>query len=158
MTAPSRRISPLMNKAVHTCPVLIRHNNEMLERLLESRGYSRSPLGIKGSCIFCIGDKYFTGTDTFAETFERSRKAADKSFQGFIDCKDDDALFMMLAALRRDRNDTYQVFVNESDGFTDVCMNVRWTAKGWHKMSAKEILQRFRPSLLPEWMKEEEVS
>ena len=146
-----------MSKTTHTCPVLIRHNNEMLERLLESRGYSKSPLCIKGNCIFCIGDKYFTGSDTFVETFEKSRKAADKSFNGFIDCGNDDALFMMLAALRGDRNDTYQVFLNEADGSTDVCMSVRWVKEGWKKMSAKEILQRFRPSALPSWMKEEEV-
>lgn len=136
-----------MAKSVHSVPAKFTGPCSILEQLLASRGYKKDINSIEGPVTFCVGDKYYTGTEAYADVFEKSRKSLDPSFNGFVDCGEDIALFMMIAGLRNDKVDQWQVFINDADpSQTEVCSTVRWVAPGWHKASLMEIIQRFAPS------------
>lgn len=137
-----------MPKSLHSVPAKFTGPCSILEQLLESRGYKKDINSIEGPVTFCVGDKYFTGTKAYADVFEKSRKSLDPSFKGFVDCGEDIALFMMIAGLRNDKVDQWQVFINDEDpSQTEVCSTVRWVTPGWHKASLMEIVRRFAPSL-----------
>lgn len=142
----------------HTNPAIVEVINfdiNEIGRLLQARGYEASILSCDGNYIFTCGDKYYIGTKEFCDTFEKSRKTTDNNFKGFINCVTDIPLFMMIAGIRNDRIDRWQVFISDDLKQTDVCSTVRWCSdRNLHKANALEILQKFAPSKIPEFMKD----
>lgn len=147
-----------MSKFIHNTFAIVKTAHfgiEQCKKLLQSRGYNMNILSCEGDYIFTYGDKFYIGTEEFCKVFEKSKKAIDKDFKGFIDCGEDIALFMMLISIRSDRIDQWQVFMSKDNKNMDVCSTVRNNSPDMHKATAKEILQKFAPSKIPDYMKEE---
>lgn len=129
----------------HTQPCYIKVNDPRLLEQLEDRDYhvvETFSRGIDRSCIFCIGDTVkCCSEEEGKKIFEIAKKINGWKDAQLINCQNIVNLFLMIASLRRDDNDEYQIFTN----------GVRWKicpskqsdfGEKWHKATVKEIVNR----------------
>ena len=128
-----------------TQPCFIRKNTPELRKKLEELGYKDGgKVGYYGESqyLYCGGRIFYESPEII--TFQCNR---------FIDCGDNEELFLALAALRDD-TDKNQWFTNTND-YWYKCLDNKFSketadwvscasADKWHKATAKEIIEHFK--------------
>lgn len=145
-------IPPKIEEFKFTTPCLIRKVNEHLIRSLEELGY-----GLRNEVVDSnLADVILTDTANSGYNIRHYSSLSKEELEQYIDCEDNEELFLAIAALQED-SDYKQWFVNEEPyqlvnqgqyqitGVNSLCLVDKFheDGKGYHKASWDELLEKF---------------
>ena len=131
-----------------TTPCFIRKNTPELRKKLEELGYNRYPLWMAD---WSDDDSRYVYLVTDVLYYTYPQKPTNPKNGEYIDCGDNEELFIALAALRDD-TDKWQLFVFDGIDVPDyflqkgdmwICSLDKHLVKNCHKATVEEIIEHF---------------
>lgn len=129
-----------------TTPCFIRKNTPELRKKLEELGYKQVKQAIYYNCIMVEDGNIWSCNNIF-----NPAKADGKGWKECIDCRTNEPLFLAIAALRYDTDDS-QWFTDGEDWFLCQYLKVGMHYQDkpeilfdkWHKASVDELIEHFK--------------